>query len=75
MWKVNLTQQNGIANVTATFDDTSTGGKTVFSWNETMKVGDTDAFVQRAKDQLVKYKEIHKDDATLTITLEQALNA
>lgn len=71
MWTIQISNnEGGVANVTATFTDQDTN----FSWNSTIKVGDTDNFVQRAKDGLAKYQELHKDDNSLKTTLENQLN-
>ena len=69
MWTVTINNvENGVADVNAT-DDSG------FSFGSRIKVGEIDSFVDRAKAELVKYQESHKDDLTLKQEIETLLNS
>lgn len=68
MWTVETTSvSEGVVNAVATHESG-------FSWSATIKVTDTQAFVDRAKDELQKYQNLHQNDESVGTTLENLLN-
>ncbi len=77
MWKVNFNNiENGVVNVTATYDDATDNSPATmsFSWSSIIKIGDEESFVKTAKSELEKYQQMHKDDSALKSDLEKLLN-
>lgn len=69
MWTVTINNvENGVADVNAT-DDSG------FSFGSRIKIGDFDSFADRAKSELQKYQELHKDDLNLKSQIETLLNS
>lgn len=71
MWKVqtkNLSE--GVINVTATFTNLTTN----FTWDSIIKTGEEVDFVNKAKGELLKHNELHKDDITTESSIALLLN-
>jgi hypothetical protein len=69
MWTVQINNiENGVINIRATEESG-------FSFASVIKVGSEDEFVQRVKEEFVKYQELHKDDISLKSSIENKLNS
>lgn len=72
MWTVNVVNKdNYLADVTANFTDP----ETTFSWSSTIKLNETDEFIKRAKKELKNHQNLHKNENSLKLSLEQGLNS
>lgn len=71
-WTVTISNlEHGVASLSANFSDETTN----FSWSSIIKVGQEQEFADRAKVELAKYLELHKDDGVLKSDLEILLNS
>ena len=71
MWTITISSLiDNIANITANFTDETTN----FSWSSIIKVGSEQEFANKAREELVKYIALHKEDGALKSDLEILLN-